>query len=34
MYLGSFVQVADFGLARFLPDADAYYSTIIMGTLG
>ena len=33
MYLGSFVQVADFGLARFLPDADAY-STRVMGTLG
>ncbi|XP_050242570.1 proline-rich receptor-like protein kinase PERK10 isoform X2 [Quercus robur] len=27
-------KVADFGLARFLPDADAYYSTIIMGTPG
>ncbi|KAK7852430.1 proline-rich receptor-like protein kinase perk15 [Quercus suber] len=26
--------VADFGLARFLPDADAYYSTRIMGTPG
>ena len=33
MYLGYFVQVADFGLARFLPD-NAYYSTIIMGTPG
>ena len=32
MYLGYFVQVADFGLARFLPD-DAYY-TRVMGTLG
>nr|XP_023913893.1 E3 ubiquitin-protein ligase RGLG5-like isoform X2 [Quercus suber]POF08807.1 proline-rich receptor-like protein kinase perk15 [Quercus suber] len=27
-------KVADFGLARFLPDADAYYSTRIMGTPG
>ena len=34
MYLGYFVQAADFELARFLPDADAYYSTRIMGTPG
>ena len=33
MYLGSFVQVADFGLARRLPDADVYY-TRAMGTDG
>ena len=36
MYLGSFVQVTDFGLAKFLPDDDACNSTTttIRGTFG